>query len=130
MKKIIIRVFLFVFRAALLIGICAGLFYLGQHAYEFGHQIYDGSGVEEAPGTDMAVVIQEGQSVQEIARLLERYGLIRDEKVFLVQERLSRYHGQIQPGNYILNTSQDGNTMIAILTGHESELETSGEELK
>lgn len=130
MKKIIIRVFLFLFRAALLIGICAGLFYLGQRAYEFGHQIYDGRGVEEAPGTDMAVVIQEGQSVQEIARLLERYGLIRDEKVFLVQERLSKYHGQIQPGNYILNTSQDGNTMIAILTGHESELETSGEERK
>lgn len=130
MKKIIIRVFLFLFRAALLIGICAGLFYLGQRAYEFGHQIYDSRGVEEAPGTDMAVVIQEGQSVQEIARLLERYGLIRDEKVFLVQERLSKYHGQIQPGNYILNTSQDGNTMIAILTGHESELETSGEERK
>ena len=127
MKKIIIRVFLFLFRAALLIGICVGLFYLGQRAYEFGHQIYDGRGVEEAPGTDMAVVIQEGQSVQEIARLLERYGLIRDEKVFLVQERLSRYHGQIQPGNYILNTSQDGNTLIAILSGHESELETSKE---
>lgn len=127
MKKIIIRVFLFLLRMALCLSIFYGLFYLGRSAYDFGHQIYDGQGVTAAPGRDMAVVISEGQSVQEIAKILERYGLIRDEKVFWVQERLSNYHGQIQPGNYILNTSQDGNTMIAILTGHESDLEKSEE---
>lgn len=127
MKKIMIRIFLFLFRMALYGVILYGLLYLGQSAYEFGHQIYDGQGITSEPGRDMAVVISEGQSVQEIAKTLERYGLIRDAKVFWVQERLSDYHGQIQPGNYILNTSQDGNTMIAILTGHESDLENSEE---
>ncbi len=122
MKKLILRLFLFFIRAGITILILYALVHLGIYTYHFGYQIYSDKGIEAAPGKDMAIIIYEDQSVEEIAKMLERFGLIQDAKVFLVQERLSRYHGEIQPGNYVLNTSMSGNNMITILTGHDKDL--------
>lgn len=121
MKKVILRIFYFLLRAVIFAVVLYALVHLGIYTYHFGYQIYSSKGIEEKPGTDMAIVIYEDQSVDEIARMLERFGLISDAKVFLVQERLSRYHGEIRPGNYVLNTSMSGNMMIDILTGHNED---------
>lgn len=127
MKKVLLSVSLFLLRIGMLAGIIFLLIHLGKYAYHFGYQIYSDKGYEASPGTDMAIVIYEDQSVDEIARMLERFGLIEDARVFKVQERLSRYHGEIVPGNYVLNTSYSGNRIIEILTGHEKEKEPSEE---
>ena len=112
---------LLLMKVLLIVLITFGLYYFGTYAFDFGRQIYSEEGMTAAPGKDVAVVVSEGKSVKEVAQMLERFGLIRNAYVFMVQERLSRYHGQIQPGNYVLNTSQSGNTMIAILSGHTEE---------
>ena len=114
-----------VLKILLVVLISFGLYHVGTYAFDFGRQIYSEEGMTAAPGKDVAVVISEGESTKEIAQMLEQFGLIRNSFVFLVQERLSKYHGQIQPGNYVLNTSQSGNDMIAILSG---QTETSGNE--
>ena len=121
MKHFVARISLFVLRMLLIVLISIGLYHFGTFAFTFGRQIYSEEGITAAPGKDVAVVVSEGKSVKEVAQMLERFGLIRNAYVFMVQERLSRYHGQIQPGNYVLNTSQSGNTMIAILSGHTEE---------
>ena len=121
MKHFVARISLFVLRMLLIVLISIGLYHFGTFAFTFGRQIYSEEGITAAPGKDVAVVVSEGESVKEVAQMLERFGLIRNAYVFMVQERLSRYHGQIQPGNYVLNTSQSGNTMIAILSGHTEE---------
>lgn len=59
----------------------------------------------EEEGRDITVVVEEGDSVYQIGKTLESRGLIRDAKVFVVQEKLSNYSGKLQPGTYILNTS-------------------------
>jgi len=107
----------------LIVLISIGLYHFGTFAFTFGRQIYSEEGITAAPGKDVAVVVSEGESTKEIAQMLKQFGLISDPYVFLVQERLSEYHGQIQPGNYVLNTSQSGNQMIAILSGHGDESE-------
>ena len=118
MKKVLWHVMCLVLKILLVVLISFGLYHVGTYAFDFGRQIYSEEGMTAAPGKDVAVVVSEGESVKEVAQMLERFGLIRNAYVFMVQERLSRYHGQIQPGNYVLNTSQSGNTMIAILSGH------------
>ena len=114
MKHFVARISLFVLRMLLIVLISIGLYHFGTFAFTFGRQIYS---------KDVAVVVSEGESTKEIAQMLKQFGLISDPYVFLVQERLSEYHGQIQPGNYVLNTSQSGNQMIAILSGHGDESE-------
>lgn len=121
MGRVIKHLSLLLLKVLLIALITLGLYQFGTYAFDFGRQIYSEEGMTAAPGKDVAVVVSEGESVKEIAQMLERFGLIRNAYVFMVQERLSRYHGQIQPGNYVLNTSQSGNTMIAILSGHTEE---------
>lgn len=125
MKKVLWHIMCLVLKIVLVVLISFGLYHVGTYAFDFGRQIYSEEGMTAAPGKDVAVVISEGESTKEIAQMLEQFGLIRNSFVFLVQERLSKYHGQIQPGNYVLNTSQSGNDMIAILSG---QTETSGNE--
>ncbi len=124
MKHIMTWLSLFVCKMLLVVLILAGLYHFGSYAFTFGRQIYSEEGITAAPGKDVAVVVSEGESTKEIAQMLKQFGLIEDPRVFLVQERLSKYHGQIQPGNYVLNTSQSGNQMIAILSGHGEESES------
>lgn len=121
MGRVIKHLSLLLLKVLLIALITLGLYQFGTYAFDFGRQIYSEEGMTAAPGKDVAVVVSEGESVKEIAQMLERFGLVRNAYVFMVQERLSRYHGQIQPGNYVLNTSQSGNTMIAILSGHTEE---------
>ena len=118
MKHFVARISLFVLRMLLIVLISIGLYHFGTFAFTFGRQIYSEEGITAAPGKDVAVVIYEGESIKEIAQMLEKFGLIRSAEVFVVQERLSKYHGEIQAGNYILNTSQSGNEMIAVMSGH------------
>ena len=125
MKKVLWHIMCLVLKILLVVLISFGLYHVGTYAFDFGRQIYSEEGMTAAPGKDVAVVISEGESTKEIAQMLEQFGLIRNSFVFLVQERLPKYHGQIQPGNYVLNTSQSGNDMIAILSG---QTETSGNE--
>ena len=44
-------------------------------------------------------------------------GLISDAKLFWLQERLSEYHGMIQPGTYDLSTNMTPDEMIQIMAG-------------
>ena len=123
MARVMKHLSLLLLKVLLIALITFGLYQFGTYAFDFGRQIYSEEGMTAAPGKDVAVVVSEGESVKEVAQMLERFGLIRNAYVFMVQERLSRYHGQIQPGNYVLNTSQSGNQMIAILSGHGDESE-------
>lgn len=127
MKRVMGHLILMLLRIALVFAVAVGLYHFGEYAFDFGEQIYSEEGVTAAPGKDVAVVIYEGESVKQIADMLENYHLIQNSMVFVVQERLSRYHGQILPGNYVLNTSMSGNEMIAILSGHPSEAESEEE---
>lgn len=127
MKHIMTRISLSVLKLLLVVLIAFGLYHFGTYAFSFGRQIYSEEGMTAALGKDVAVVVSEGESTKEIAQMLKQFGLIEDPYVFLVQERLSKYHGQILPGNYVLNTSQSGNQMIAVMSGHGEEAEDSKE---
>ena len=121
-RRILTGILMLLVKLLLAVLIAVGIYHLGEYAYSFGHSIYDNETVSDPPGWDVAVVIPDGSSISQVAKLLEARGLIRDEKVFRVQERLSRYHGQLKAGNYILNTSQTAEEMLAILSGNEEDL--------
>ncbi|MDO4632866.1 MAG: endolytic transglycosylase MltG [Eubacteriales bacterium] len=115
------RTLLFLLRMLLIAVLCVGLYRFGSYAYRFGYQLYAGEGVDRAPGREVAVVISEGQSVRSVAEMLHWQGLISDVMVFQAQERLSKYHGQMRAGNYVLNTSWSAEKILAALSGHTLE---------
>ena len=119
---------LFILKAVLVLFIIFGLYQFGQYAFDFGHQLYSGQGLCAPPGKDVEVVVQDGATVSQIADMLERQGLIKDALVFRVQEKLSKYAGQIQAGSYVLNSSMSGEELLAVLSGNEEDLEDEVEQ--
>lgn len=108
--KTTVRVLFYVLIAVVLI-------FLGRTAYSYGYVVFNEQSVESSPGTDVEVTIPDGASARQIGSILKKNGLIKDVGVFVLQERLSAYHGKLQGGTYTLNTSETADEMLAILAG-------------
>lgn len=104
------------------------IYKLGFNAYDFGYRIFAEEPITGEPGRNIDVTIPMGSSAMEIGEILENSGLIRDKKLFFLQERLSEYHGKLAPGEYTLNTSQTAQDMMEIMAEEEESSTESSEE--
>ncbi len=91
-------------------------------AYELSYQVFGNITVQEAPGINKVIVIEEGTSSFAIADMLEKEGLVVNKYSFFIRTKItiSKKH-PIMPGTYTLNTSMPYETIIEIITGMESE---------
>ena len=70
--------------------------------------------MSSSPGVIKTVVITDGQSDNQVAKLLKNRGLIRNEYAFIVQIKLYEY--TIYPGTYELNTAMTSRGILDILS--------------
>lgn len=88
--------------------------------YAFGHQIFYAEAVDQPPGQDRTVLIEEGTDVADAASLLAKQGLIKSEFAFIFQS-LFYDSTEIQPGEYTLNTSMTSKEILQELTEESQE---------
>ncbi len=84
-------------------------------AYDFGYKVFADEPVSLSGGRTITVGISENMTITDIAQMLEEKGLIEDAKLFVVQELLSAYHGEIVPGIYDLSTTMKAEEMLEIM---------------
>ena len=114
-----------ILKAILMILLVLLLFFAGRRAYAFGYQVFSQEAMSDPPGKKVAVTVTKDMSFDEIAALLKDRELIRDKNVFSMQYMLSEYKGKIEPGSYVLNTSQTADEMLKVLSrADEKETET------
>ena len=97
-------------------------------AYDYGYRIFGEEPMDAEPGRDVTVTIGEHDSTQDVAEMLMQRGLIRDAKLFVIQEKLSGLEEGIQPGTYDLNTAMKVEEMLEIFAVGNGETETEGVE--
>lgn len=100
-------------------------------AYDYGYRVFKEEPVAEAPGVDIQVDVTVGKSTMDIGQILQDKGLIRDAKLFYIQNLLSHYKDKLQPGTYVLNTSMTMEEMMEIMSTvpeTTDETDTSGED--
>lgn len=114
-KQIIRAVFATVFKVVIAAIVIMYVYQFSVTAYDYGFRIFGEEPVSLPPGEDITVAVLEGFSVREVGEMLEDKGLIRDAKLFTIQEKLSDYTGMIQPGAYVLNTSMTVEEMIGVM---------------
>lgn len=85
-------------------------------AYDYGYRVFTEDPVSVGEGRIISVEIKEGQSAMEIGEMLQQKGLIRDAKIFFLQELLSEYRGKEVPGIYDLSTAMTGEEMLAVMS--------------
>ncbi len=116
----------FIIRAAIVVVVIYGIRQICIMAYDYGYRIYSEPPMSEGDGIDIVVNIPMGSSVRDTGEILKEYGLIRDDKLFYLQELLSDYHGKTEPGMYTLNTSMTAEEMLAVMSPSVSEEATEG----
>lgn len=95
-------------------------------AYDYGYRIFGEEAIDEEPGRNISVEIAESDSVEDIGQMLEQKGLIRDAKLFVIQEKLSGLENGLGTGTYELNTAMTVDEMLEIMAAPEEE--TASEE--
>ncbi len=78
--------------------------------FQFGYEIFYASSVEEAPGHDKNFTVESGETVRAVGKDLEEEGLISNQYSFIIQAIIYDY--EIQPGDYVLNTSMTSRDIL------------------
>ncbi len=99
-------------------------------AYDFGYQVFAEEPVSSPEAAKViSIYIPESATAMEVGEVLEEKGLIRDARLFLIQELLSGHHDELREGSYELSSDMTSEEMIKVLTAEPSEDEeedTSG----
>lgn len=103
------------------------IFRFSAMAYDYGYRVFTEEPMSLGEGRTISVYIENDQSVMDVGDMLQEKGLIRDAKLFFVQELLSEHHGNIQPGIYDLSTSMTPEEMLAVIA-QKPETEEESEE--
>ena len=111
----------FIVRAAIVVVVIYAIKQLCIKSYDYGYRIYSEPPMAEGDGVDVVVNIPMGSSVADTGKILKENDLIRDDRLFYVQELLSDYHGKLEPGTYTLNTAMTADQMLAEMSPGESE---------
>lgn len=122
-KQLLGAISAMIVRIVVAAAVIAVVFKLAISAYDFGYQIFADVPMSEGSGRTVSVVVSEGQSSRELAKMLEQKGLIKDANVFYIQEQLSDYKDRIKPGTYELSTAMNSEQMLAILCDVQAEQE-------
>lgn len=94
---------------------------VGNTAYDLGYRIFTEPAVENAPGRDVLVEVEQGMTAMELGKLLEEKRLVDNSALFAIQLKLSVYAKDIKPGIYTLNTSQTSREMMQVMAKEETE---------
>lgn len=120
-KQMIVAVLGMIFRVAVAVLAIVVVYKGAVTAYDYGYRVFQEPPVAEKPGTDISVEITVGKSALQIGEILEDKGLIRDAKLFYVQNLLSHYKDKLRAGTYTLNTSMTMEEMMEVMSAQEPE---------
>lgn len=122
MKQVVGAIVNMLFRLGVSCLVVVAVYRAAMYSYHFGYMVFNDAAKEISPGRDITISIEMDDSVMKIGETFASRGLVEDAKIFYVQERLSEYHGDIQPGVYTLNTSMKPSELIAAMATGEEEL--------
>ena len=115
-SKVVLKIISILTRILLILVIIAGSIIVGRKSYEFGYRVF-----AEQPMADAAhartvnVQITDSMSNRDIAALMVKKGLARNELLFYVQILSSDYKNSLKPGLYVLSTDMTAGQILEII---------------
>lgn len=124
-KKIMNTSLRVIFRIAFLI-ISLGLIYIaGTKSYEFVYEFMAETPSNNKVIKDVDISIPQGSKTNDIGKILEENGLIKNANIFTWQVKLlTDYDGKFRYGDFVLNTGMTEEEMMKILASEGQQKET------
>ena len=85
-------------------------------AYDYGYRVFEEPAMSEGDGRVVSVTITEDMSPKEMGQLFLNKGLIRDDRLFVVQYYLSEFRMELKTGNFELSTAMTEEEMMEAMT--------------
>ncbi|MCH5257237.1 MAG: endolytic transglycosylase MltG [Lachnospiraceae bacterium] len=114
-KQLVVSIFETVIKIVVAVFLIMFIYDAAVKAYDYGYRVFAEEPMTVGEGRTISIFVRESDSVKDIGNTLQEKGLIRDSRLFIVQELLSEYHGEIVPGIYDLNTSMSTEEMLEIM---------------
>ena len=103
-----------IIRIVLIVVVVVYTYRYAMQAYDFGYRVFAEEPVSAADSAKaISISVAENATIEEIGGVLEEKGMIRDARLFYVQELLSSYHNKIKPGIYELRSDMTAREMLA-----------------
>jgi len=115
-------------KIALIIVMVVAIYRGASLAYNYGYRIFEEAPVSSGEGYTITVKITENMSAKEMGKMLADKGLIRDEKLFVLQYMFSEFKDDLLPGEHDLSTAMTVEEMMEEMT-KEKVAETGDEEV-
>ena len=96
-------------------------------AYDYGYRVFTEPAMAFGDGRIISVSVAQDASALDVGKMLQEKGLIRDGRLFMIQEFLSEQHGKIQPGIYDLNTNMTAQQILEVIAPEEMDEEETQE---
>lgn len=85
-------------------------------AYDYGYRVFEEPPMSVGEGRVVSVTITEDMSAKEMGKLFLNKGLIRDDRLFVVQYYLSEFRKELKTGDFELNTAMTVEEMMEAMT--------------
>ena len=121
MAKVVMRVLSISITVLFCVLVVCGLYEVGLKCYDFGYRVYTEPAVSQDGGTEALVQITEDMGTKELAATLEEKGMVRDQRLFYFQAKLSGF--KLQPGVYKVSSAMTARELMAAMTPVEEEAE-------
>lgn len=116
--RLLANIFFYILVVILIINI-------SRMAYDFTYQLYGPVSMDVAPGTDIIIEIQKGDSTMDVASKLEVKAAIMNKYAFYLRTKLEK--STIMPGTYAINTAMTYKEILAVITDYSASLVKDGE---
>lgn len=90
------------------------LYQVAATVYEYSYQVFGDRVCEEAPGRDVQITIEDGESTMQIAEKLYMNKIVVNQYTFYLKVRL--LEKKIMQGTFWLNTSMTYDEVLAVIT--------------
>ena len=121
MAKIVMHVVSISITVLFCVLVVCGLYRVGLKSYDFGYRVYTEPPVSQDGGTEALVQITEDMGTKELAATLEEKGMVRDQRLFYFQAKLSGF--KLEPGVYKVSSAMTARELMAAMTPVEEEAE-------
>lgn len=85
-------------------------------AYDYGYRVFEEPAMSAGEGRTVSVTITEDMSAKEMGQLFLTKGLIRDDKLFILQYYLSEFRKELKTGDFELSTAMTVEEMMEAMT--------------
>ncbi len=94
--------------------VALAIYFVATRVYEFSYQVFGDRVCEAAPGRDVEIHIEEGESTMEIAEKLYMNKIVVNKYTFYLKVQLYEY--KIMQGTFELNTSMTYDEILEVIT--------------